>query len=314
MLVWRGERRGDFASEWGEEWLMLVGRWLWGVGLRVAVDLAGCGARRYLGSMKRGMRWLPVWIGCSLVLLATCTTVPDTGRTALNFMGGSQLNQMGLSEFQKMKAQKPISQNAAYRAQLDRVASRLVRVIDLPGAQWEFVVFADPTPNAFALPGGKVGVNEGLFPLTQTDAGLAAVVGHEIGHLRANHAGERMSQAMVGGLAGAGLGVLAGQSGMSSTQRNVFLGAVGVGTAMGVTAFSRQHELEADHLGALYMARAGYDPRESIGVWIRMAEWRDRQGGARMPSLLSTHPVDSVRIANLERIMPEAMAEYQRGR
>lgn len=252
----------------------------------------------------------------SLVAIAVavaCTTVPDTGRKQFNPLSPGEEAQLGFTEFEKLKQSKKISSNPTHLAQLQRVGQRLAQVMPVPGAQWEFVVFEDESPNAFALPGGKVGVHTGMFQITQSDAGLAAVVGHEVAHVVARHSGERMAQ----GALTTGAAVVAGEL----LRRNTDMGTggqVATGAAIGgaallhVQRFSRNQELEADQLGALYMARAGYDPRESVELWKRFAAWRVSSGNPNQtPAFLSTHPLDEVRIARLQEFMPRALSEYR---
>ncbi len=249
---------------------------------------------------------LPASLCAAAALLAACTTVPDLGRSSFNFIPNSQLSEMGLTEFEKMKTQKRLSTNSAQNASVQRVARRLMPVVPIQNAQWEFVLFEDSSPNAFALPGGKVGVNSGIFKVAKTDAQLAAVIGHELGHVVAGHSGERISTGLLGAAAAAGAGILLG--GDSTTQRAVATSATGAAVGLGMLRFSRGQELEADKLGALYMARAGYDPRESIQLWKNFSETREgTSGGAQF---LSTHPLDSTRIAALEAFMPRALSEY----
>jgi len=247
------------------------------------------------------------------IIVVACTAVPDTGRQQFNVLNPGEEARLGLTEFEKMKQSKPVSHDPAMNAAARRVGERLARVMPVPNAQWEFIVFEDATPNAFALPGGKVGIHTGLFQITQDDAGLAAVIGHEVAHVVARHSGERMSQ----GLATAATAAIASEA----LRRNTDLGTggqVAATAALGgaafayVQRFSRKQELEADQLGALYMARAGYDPRQSIELWKRFAAWREKNGGGSNTfAFLSTHPLDSVRIAELEAFMPRAMSEYR---
>lgn len=257
---------------------------------------------------------VPAALCATLLILASCSTVPDSGRKQINVLSPSQETQMGLTEFQKYKESKPISRNSAYNAQVQRVGRRVAEVIPIENADWEFVVFDDPTPNAFALPGGKVGVHTGLFQITQSDAGLAAVLGHEIAHVYARHSGERLT-AQIGAAAGVLVlnRVLKSDDDVSDGRRNAITGATAAGATLGVLKFSRRQEIEADQLGALYMARAGYDPRESVNVWVRFARYKEKKGGARMPQFLSTHPLDATRIEKLQEFMPRAMEEYKGG-
>ena len=247
-----------------------------------------------------------------LIVVAACTTtVPETGRKQLNMLSPSKEAALGLSEFQKIRKEKKISQNATYNSTAQRVGKRLSVVMPVPNAQWEFVVFDDPTPNAFALPGGKVGIHSGLFQITQTDAGLAAVVGHEVAHVVARHSGERLSQNAVAGAIVAGAGIAMNRDGRDGAIPTAALGGAAL---LATRSFSRKQELEADQLGALFMARAGYDPRESIGLGQRFAQWRQKSGqNKNIPAFLSTHPVDERRIAELQAFMPRAMSEYKGG-
>jgi len=250
--------------------------------------------------------------GALTFIIVACSTVPDTGRQQFNMLPPSEEAKLGLTEFEKIKRETPISTNPQYNAAVQRVGARLSRVMPVPNAQWEFVVFEDESPNAFALPGGKVGVHTGLFQVTQGEPGLAAVIGHEVAHVVARHSGERMTQSA----AAAGAALLANEI----FRRNTDMGSGGqaaTGAALGgaaflhVQRFSRSQELEADQLGALYMARAGYDPREAIGLWERFAAYREKSGGGRPPQFLSTHPLDEVRIVKLREFMPRALAEYR---
>lgn len=250
---------------------------------------------------------------CGLVglLASACTTVPVTGRHELNFMPEGEETQLGLSSFNQLKTQTPVSKDPAANATVDRVGRRIAQVAgkDLPNAQWEFVVFQSQEANAFCLPGGKVGVYTGILPITQTDAGLATVLGHEIGHAVAHHGASRMSQALVTQGLGEAAGAYVGTTKYAQYQ-NVFMSVYGVGTQIGVALpYSREQESEADHIGLVYMARAGYDPKEAVKFWQRFAEF-NKQNGASIPTLLRDHPVDDVRIKQLQQWLPEAEAEY----
>jgi len=269
---------------------------------------------RYIYPMK--CPFLPLFLASAtclgVFLSSSCSTVEDTGRKQISFIPAAKEKEMGLSEFQKYKQQKPISRNANYNRQLQNVAVRLTKVIDMPDAEWEFVVFEDSTPNAFALPGGKVGVHTGLFQITQNEAALAAVVGHEIGHVIARHGGERMSQQILAaGVTGVTAAVVGRNEEMSDTKKAAIIGGVGVGAGGLVLRYSRRQELEADKLGTLYMARAGYDPREAIGLWERFSEFKGPSG---KPQFLSTHPSDATRIADLKAYMPTVMPVYEQNR
>ena len=252
--------------------------------------------------------WLIV-LPCFL-LLAGCAIVPETGRSQLLLVSQSEEMQLGLTEFEKLKQSTPISRDAELNAMVQRVGRRISAVAPLPNAQWEFVVFDDPkTANAFCLPGGKVGVYAGIMPIARDEAGLATVIGHEVSHAVARHGGERMSEALMNQLGGQLLGVAL--KNYSAQTQNLWLGIYGVSSQVGWTLpHSRRQESEADHLGLIYMARAGYDPRHAVEFWKRFGEYNQQHGGQGW-QFLSTHPVDRVRIAELEKLLPEAMAEYQ---
>jgi predicted Zn-dependent protease len=215
--------------------------------------------------------------------------------------------QLGLTEFQKLKQSTPVSKDANVNALLQRVGQRIAKVAPLPNAQWEFVLFDDAkTANAFCLPGGKVGVYTGILPITKNEAGLATVIGHEVAHAVARHGGERISEGLLLQLGGVALDTAMKNN--SQAARQIVLGAYGVGGQVGVALpHSRKQELEADHIGILYMARAGYDPHEAVAFWQRFATVK---GGGGQIAFLSTHPVDSARIAQLEARMPQAEQEY----
>jgi len=220
----------------------------------------------------------------------------------------SSLRHQGAQIFQKYKQDKSVNRESRYNAPVQRVAARLKRVIPLANAEWEFVVFNDKTPNAFALPGGKVGIHTGLFQITQNDAGLATVLAHEITHVTANHAGIRQQQRQGIALGGALLGAVLGQNSSNNAASSIY----NTGTKLAVALpNSRKHELEADRIGMIYMARAGYDPAEAVNLWKRFAAYNKRQGSST-PEFLRTHPIDQTRINALQSALPAARAVYNR--
>jgi metalloendopeptidase OMA1, mitochondrial len=244
-------------------------------------------------------------------LIVTCYTNPETGRRALMLMTPSQEAELGFSAFAQIKQETPTTTDTAQQQLVNRVGQKISSVVSLPNAQWEYVCFkADDTPNAFCLPGGKIGIYTGILPITQNEAGLATVMGHEVAHATARHGGERMSEQLVVGLGGMALDV-AMKDKPQQTQELAQI-AYGAGTTLGRTLpHSRSQELEADKLGLIYMAKAGYDPHEAIAFWKRFKSWNDQRGGAT-PEFLSTHPLDSRRIAQLEELLPEAMKYYKK--
>ncbi|MGC8744020.1 MAG: M48 family metallopeptidase [Verrucomicrobiia bacterium] len=253
---------------------------------------------------------LAVLLVCVVMWLAGCATVPETGRTQLILMTPSEEIQLGISSFEKVKKETPICKDPSINALVQKVGKRIAAVANLPGAQWEFVVFESKEANAFCLPGGKVGVYTGILPITKNEAGLATVIGHEVAHAVARHGAERVSQAL---LIQAG-GSLVGRAIASSdprTQTAVLL-AYGVGTTVGVELpHSRMQESEADHIGLIYMARAGYNPEEAIAFWQRFAEYNRTHGGSTAPAFLRTHPLDEKRIEQLKSWLPEARAQFK---
>lgn len=245
-------------------------------------------------------------------LLAGCASAPESGRKQLLLVTPSEEAQLGIQAFNQIKREQPIIKAGQNADMVRRVGQRISGVAPLPDARWEFVLFKDDSPNAFALPGGKVGINTGILAITKNEAGMATVMGHEVAHAVARHSAERMSQGMavqVGGLIlGAALGTEA------SLTKDVAMQAYGLGAQYGVMLpYSRTHELEADELGLLYMARAGYDPAEAIEFWKRFAAYNAKRGG-KPPEFLSTHPLDARRIAQLKETMPRARLEYERAK
>ncbi len=261
----------------------------------------------------RIIRWLSTLglLAFTLLLAAGCAIVPETGRKQVMLVSGQQEMQLGLSSFDQLKKDQPISKDAAANALVQKVGKRIAAVAPLPNAQWEFVVFESKEANAFCLPGGKVGVYTGLLPITRDEAGLATVIGHEVAHAVAHHGAERMSQEMLRQTGGE---LLASGLANSDPRTQALVTTVyGLGTQLGaILPYSRLHESEADNMGLTYMARAGYDPEAAVGFWQRFAEFNKQGGGASTPTFLRTHPVDETRIRQLQALMPVAKAEYQK--
>jgi predicted Zn-dependent protease len=241
----------------------------------------------------------PVLATC---LLSACITSP-TGRSQLVFMPDAQINQMGLQAFDNLKKQKPISTNSKYNQQAGCIAGAITRET---GGSWEVVVFEDASPNAFALPGNKIGVHTGMLALVQNQDQLAAVIGHEIGHVLAQHSNERASQEMA---VSQGLSLVQAVSSPQTALGQTALGLLGVGAQYGILMpYSRTHESEADMIGVDLMAKAGFDPRQSIGLWQKMEQ---ASQGQQPIEFMSTHPSHATRIQDLERHMPQAMGLFQ---
>jgi metalloendopeptidase OMA1, mitochondrial len=266
-------------------------------------------ARMIPGTRARALTAVAV----SAALALACATVPETGRRQLSLVGSDEVLQLSLAEFDKLKKETPISKDAAQTALVKRVGERIAAVASLPNAQWEFVLFDNADQlNAFCLPGGKVGVYSGLLKVTQNEAGLATVIGHEVAHAVAHHGEERISQSLLLQLGGTALAALT-QS-RPEAARQLMQAAYGIGTNVAVMLpHSRKQELEADHLGLMYMARAGYDPNEAVAFWQRFGAYNKEKGGGP-PAFLSTHPLDEKRIEQLNELMPRATAEYQKAK
>lgn len=231
-------------------------------------------------------------------VLSACVTSP-TGRNQLIFMPDNEINQMGLQAFDDLKHKKPTSANPSYNKVVQCIANALTQDM---GGQWEVVVFEDESFNAFALPGSKIGVHTGLLKLVDNQDQLAAVIGHEIGHVLAKHSNERMSQEMA---MKTGMGILQSAGGLGPAAT----GLLGIGAQYGVLMpYSRDHESEADVIGLELMAKAGFNPLESVKLWQKMSQ--ANQGG-QPPEFMSTHPAHASRIQGLQQRMPQAQQLQQ---
>jgi predicted Zn-dependent protease len=248
-----------------------------------------------------------------LILGFACSTAPITGRHQLTgLVSSEQEMQLGLSEFDKLKKDTPISRDPAANALLQKVGKRIAAAAanDLPNAQWEFVVFESKEPNAFCLPGGKIGVYTAILPITRDEAGLATVLGHEVAHATAHHGSERMSQQMVAqGVGQVGSAYL---SSSHPTLGPIVQAAFPAVAQVGVLLpYGRKQESEADQIGLHYMARAGYDPEAAVQFWERFSA---SMGANNTPKWLRTHPVDSERIADIKQHVFEAKQEYNQAK
>ncbi|HVI44880.1 MAG TPA: M48 family metallopeptidase [Chitinophaga sp.] len=263
------------------------------------------------------MKKIVFFFAAGMSMMAACSRVPITGRSQLNLLPESTMQSMALQQYQSFLSEnKVVAQGTSKDADMvKRVGQRIAAAVtqymnqhgmgnEVASYKWEFNLVNSKDVNAWCMPGGKVVVYTGLLPVTQNETALACVMGHEIAHAVARHGNERMSQGLLAqGIQVAGSVAL----GKNPTAVNIFNQAFGIGGNMGMLAFSRQNELEADHLGVIFMAMAGYNPQESIPFWQRMA---NMSGGNKPPELLSTHPSDARRVQQLQQLMPEAMKYY----
>jgi predicted Zn-dependent protease len=235
-----------------------------------------------------------------------CRSTPVTERRQVLLVPESQEIAMGVSAYQELLAEEVLSTNSHYTEMVNRVGQRIAAVAGRPDYAWEFRVIASDQQNAFALPGGKVAVYEGILPVCSNEAGLAVVMSHEIAHALARHGGERLSHGMV--VNGAKRALDYFTKGQEAVYRERIMTAYGVASKYGVVLpYSRKQEAEADHIGLLLMAQAGYDPREAPAFWERFS----RMGaGQKPPEFLSTHPSDATRAKNLRELLPKATELY----
>ncbi|WP_293374814.1 M48 family metallopeptidase [Nevskia sp.] len=235
----------------------------------------------------------------SATLLAACATSP-LGRTQLKLVSDSELDQLGATAFQETQKSTPLSTDGRATAYVNCVANAIIREV---GGSWEVKVFASNDVNAFALPGGKIGVYTGLLKITETPDQLAAVIGHEVAHVIAGHSNERVSQQQVTSVGLTMAQVLVGGGIAGGT----VMSALGAGAQYGVLLpFSRAHESEADLVGLDYMSSAGFDPRQAVALWKNMA----KAGGQKPPEFASSHPSDATRIQQIEERLPMDVPLY----
>mgnify|MGYP000069416388 CR=1 FL=1 len=250
----------------------------------------------------------PLLLLLSALAFVGCQNVPITGRSQFILVDESEVASMSASEFSKMKklpGDKRLAKVKEIGLKIVAAARRDDKAGVLPpSSKWDFAIIDDKSPNAFAMPGGKIGFNSGMFQYAPTDDDIAVILGHEVSHVICRHGSERVSQAMGVALAAAVADEATKNS--SSKTRSTWMAAVGIGAQYGILLpFSRSHESEADHLGLLFMARAGYDPAAAPLFWDRFS----KIGGARPPEFLSTHPADSTRVKQLQGWLPEARAQ-----
>jgi predicted Zn-dependent protease len=272
--------------------------------------------------MKRFLqRNIIMWMCFLTVFLAGCTNVAITGRKQLNFVPDSVINSMALSEYNTFlqSPETKLSNDPEKTAMVQRVGARIADAVErymnenymsdrIAGYNWEFKLVESKEKNAWCMPGGKVVVYTGILDIAQDDAGLAVVMGHEIAHAIAKHGAERMSQALL--VSAGGVALDTAMENESSGRRQAFLMAYGLGATVGLMLpYSRTHEKEADRLGLIFMAMAGYDPQTAVDFWERMKAEKE---GSSTPEFLSTHPADETRIENIKNNLYEAMPYYNR--
>lgn len=257
-------------------------------------------------------------ISILFLTLSSCSSVPLTGRKQVLLVSDQEVLTLSLQEYGEFMKTAPKSTDKANTALVNKVGRNIANAVEsylkangmesmLSEYAWEFNLVKSPEVNAFCMPGGKIVVYEGILPITKDETGLAVVLGHEVAHAVAKHANERMSQQMLQQYGGAALGVAL--SGTSGTVQNVANSVYGLGAQYGVMLpYSRKQELEADKLGLIFMAMAGYNPQEAEGFWTRMS---NKSGGASVAEFQSTHPSDETRIKKIRESLPEAMKYYK---
>lgn len=243
-------------------------------------------------------------IGVTASLLSSCATSP-TGRNQLILVSDSAMDQMGAASFAQMKKKSPPTSNTTLNRYVKCISEPLLRAAGENPSQWEVQVFADKSPNAFALPGRKIGVHLGMIQLAQNSDQLAAVIGHEIGHVQAKHGAERVSMGQLSQT----VQQVAAQGLNGTAYGGAAMAAIGLGAKFGVLLpYSRQHETEADYIGLKYMAKAGFNPQQAVELWKQMSR---ASGGQSPPEFMSTHPSNQSRISDLNAKMSDAMKVYQ---
>ena len=270
--------------------------------------------------MSRIVKFQMIALCCLLLFVSACEQVAITGRKQFNLVPDSVMNSISLQSYNDFLSENKLSGNTSQTEMVKQVGGRIQRAVQqycsennlsdrLEGYQWEFNLVEDESINAWAMPGGKVVVHTGLMPIAENEAGLAVVMGHEVAHVIARHGSERMTQGLLVEFGGMGLATALGK--YPDQTKNLFMKSYSVGTQYGILLpYSRTHESEADRMGLIFMAMAGYDPHEAVGFWERMSAAKE---GASPPELLSTHPADATRIRKINEFMPEAMSYYRKG-
>ena len=268
--------------------------------------------------MKSLKRFITIFIVLSFFLMS-CSTVPITGRSQLNLIPDATMNSMSFQQYGEFLKSNKISTDKKQTQMVKRVGGNIQKAVErffaekgmsseLAGYGWEFNLVESSEVNAWCMPGGKVVVYTGMLPIAGDETGLAVVMGHEIAHAVAEHGSERMSQGLIAQMGGMALSTALAEQPAQTQQ--LWMTAFGVGAQYGVLLpYGRTQESEADRLGLIFMAMAGYDPNQAVGFWQRMAQ---EKGGKAPPEFLSTHPSDETRIRKIRETIPEAMTYYKR--
>jgi len=269
--------------------------------------------------MKTALKSIVIVVSGLLLFLSGCSDVAISGRKQFNFVPSSTMNSMSFKSYGEFLSANKLSTDTEQTQMVKRTGARIQKAVEdycaengiedrLAGYEWEFNLVDDPNVNAWCMPGGKVVVYTGIMPIAQGETGLAVVMGHEIAHAFAKHGAERMSHGLLVQMGGIALSTALDE--YPEQTKNLFMQSYGVGAQVGVLLpYSRVHENEADHLGLIFMAMAGYNPEEAPAFWERMAA---QKKGSGPPEFLSTHPADATRIQNLKDLLPEAMTYYRR--
>ncbi|MCB4757421.1 MAG: M48 family metallopeptidase [Elusimicrobia bacterium] len=243
-----------------------------------------------------------------LFALSACATVPYSHRKQFNIISPQEEIRLGEDAYTEVRKKTPLSKNMEWQRRIWEVGGRIAEAAEQPTYKWEFNVLEGKEVNAWCLPGGKVAFYEAIIPVCETNGGLAVVMGHEVAHALAHHGAERMSQSFGENIAAELLS--AGLGNATPEKRDAILQVFGIGANVGVLLpFSRTHESEADHIGLILMAKAGYNPHAAVSFWERM---KTMAGGEKPPEFLSTHPSDDRRINQIKKWLPEAMSYYKK--
>ncbi len=258
-------------------------------------------------------------LGCVVMLFTECATVAVTGRRQLSLVSNDEIIPMSFKQYEQVKSENEVVTGTEQSAMIERVGRKIQSAVErymnekgfsdqLAGFDWEFILIKDDkTVNAWCMPGGKVAFYTAILPICEDEDGVAVVMGHEVAHAIASHGRERMSQGLIAQYGLASVQIAMGQNPTGTEQ--LLMQSIGMGTQLGMLKFSRTHESEADRMGLIFMAMAGYDPREAPDFWKRMSAG---SGGEAPPEFMSTHPSDETRISNLNSWMDEALQYYKK--